>query len=223
MKVILFGLWISYLYPVCNLYSQSSESDNLAENPKPAIETYFLSSSNVSFEKTFDINLKSVQLFRLITDARIMPAPGVSPETSESVIPAGVIIEAYKYFPKDAVWAVKYDNQWGFIPVTQLVPFGGKDYKAMAGKCDEPPEMITDLKLDYPTEALINGITGTVKVRVLISKTGAVLETEVIEGIRGLDDAAVEGINKLKFKPGKYLGKPVNAWIDIPVLFELTN
>ena len=81
--------------------------------------------------------------------------------------------------------------------------------------------MLSIIKISYPKEAKKNGIDGIVTVSVLISKTGLVEEAEIVDGIPELDESAIKAIKKVKFKPGKHKGKPVNVWMDVPVHFEI--
>lgn len=221
MKKILYCSLIS-LFLSHILYCQNN-GDELAENSGSRFELLPSSSTDATFETKFEINSNDAVRLRLIADSRLYSLPDANSEMAESVIPEGTLIPGYRYFPKEAMWAVKYDHQWGFLPVTEVVSVNEIGCDPGNFPCDEPPVMLTDLKPVYPTEALINGITGTVVVNVLVSKTGAVLETRVIRDIRGLTDAALAGINQLKFKPGIFMNRPVNSWIEIPVTFEMNR
>lgn len=221
MKTILIGHLLSSLFICINLFSQNSDSENLADNAKSLKDLQV--TSEAKFETQFDINVHFKRRVKLLRQVNMWLTTEESDEKSGFIIPEGEIVDSYKYFPKEALWAVKYNNHWGFIPVTMVVPADESEYNSPDMVCDKAPVMLTDLLINYPIEALINGITGQVIVNVLIGKTGAVLQTEIVESVRGLDDAAIDAINNLKFKPGKYQGKPVNAWLNIPVKFEIEN
>jgi TonB family protein len=223
MKTILSIQLISSLFIGINLFSQNNDSENLADNVKSLNNLQAISNTEENFENFFDINIHFKRRIKLLKEVNLWVSPEGSSEKSGIIIPEGEIVNSYKYFPKDAVWAVKFNDHWGFIPVTAAVPADVCENSSTNMACDEAPVMLTDLKINYPTEALINCIRGQVIVEVLVGKTGAVLQTEVVESIRGLDDAAIDAINNLKFKPGKYQGKPVNAWLNIPVKFEIEN
>ena len=66
------------------------------------------------------------------------------------------------------------------------------------------------------------GVGGTVLVRVLVGKTGLVLDTRVLDSLPGLDDAAVAAIRRWVFQPAESSGKPVAVWAAVPVKFAWT-
>ncbi len=86
---------------------------------------------------------------------------------------------------------------------------------------DTPPKLRSNLSLTYPESARISGIQGDVVFSILIDKTGKVKEYHLMKSIPELNDAAIEAINKLKFKPGKYQGKPVEVWMRFPISFKI--
>jgi len=73
----------------------------------------------------------------------------------------------------------------------------------------------------YPMLAKIAGISGPVKVHVLIAKDGAVKSTTVVSGHKLLQKAACDAIAKWTFKPVTLNGKPVEAETDVTVNFTL--
>lgn len=77
-------------------------------------------------------------------------------------------------------------------------------------------------KVIYPEIAKKAGIEGTVVIRAAIDEKGNVIKTVIAKGIgAGCDEAAVEAIRKVKFKPGSQRGKPVKVWLSIPIRFKL--
>ncbi|MFQ5602682.1 MAG: TonB family protein [bacterium] len=93
---------------------------------------------------------------------------------------------------------------------------------------DEPPSPIGGFRaiqraLKYPEIARIAGIEGRVIVMVLVSETGEVVKTEIQKslGHSGCDNAAVNAIKSVKWKPALQKDKPVKVWVAIPVIFKL--
>lgn len=93
---------------------------------------------------------------------------------------------------------------------------------------DEPPSPIGGFgaiqkALKYPEIARKAGIEGRVIVQVLVSEKGQVIKTRVIKslGHSGCDDAAVNAIKSVKWKPALQRDKPVKVWVAIPVIFRL--
>lgn len=77
--------------------------------------------------------------------------------------------------------------------------------------------------LKYPEIARKAGIEGTVFVEAVIDEVGNVVSTRIVKslGHSGCDEAAVEAIRKVKWKPAKQRDKSVKVRISIPVKFRL--
>lgn len=75
----------------------------------------------------------------------------------------------------------------------------------------------------YPEIAQEAGIEGTVVVQAFIDKDGSVGTCNVLKGIpnTGLNEAAINAIQKTKFKPALQRDRKVGVWISIPVVFRL--
>ena len=78
-------------------------------------------------------------------------------------------------------------------------------------------------KLVYPEIARKAGVEGRVYVNVLIDEKGNVIDTKILKslGNNGCDEAAVNAIRQVKWKPAKQRDKPVKVWVGIPVVFKL--
>lgn len=79
--------------------------------------------------------------------------------------------------------------------------------------------------VEYPELAAENDIQGTVYIRFVVKKTGAVGEVQVTRGVDPLlDDEAVRVVKLLpNFKPGMQGGRAVNVWFSVPIVFQLNN
>lgn len=93
---------------------------------------------------------------------------------------------------------------------------------------DKAPEPIGGFgaiqrNLKYPEIARKAGVEGRVFVKVAIDENGNVFKWEVIKslGNNGCDEAAIEAIRKVKWKPAMQRDRPVKVWISIPVIFKL--
>ena len=96
--------------------------------------------------------------------------------------------------------------------------------------CDVLPEPVGGLerlfnRVVYPDSAIIEGIEGQVFVRVYVDEDGFIQKTEILKGIpdSGLDQAAIDAINKTYFLPGELNGKSVGAWVSLPFTFKLQD
>lgn len=95
---------------------------------------------------------------------------------------------------------------------------------------DEPPEPMggyaaIQKAVVYPEIAREAGIEGTVIVQATIGKDGRVIETTILKGIpkTGLDEAAMDAIKVIKWKPAYQRDKAVTVRISVPVVFRLKN
>jgi len=171
------------------------------------------------FMETYDININRGRKARILENTVIWSKPSSDSKKMNFVIKKGTVVEMYKYFPKEVQWAINYKNFWGFVSASKVIPIRGKQSAPIFTPYDEAPKMLSTIKVAYPKEAKKNGIDGTVTISVLISKTGLVEEAEIVDGIPELNESAIKAIKKVRFKPGKHKGKPVNVWMDVPVHF----
>jgi periplasmic protein TonB len=92
---------------------------------------------------------------------------------------------------------------------------------------EDPPEIIGGLDavrkhLVYPDLAIRAGVEGTVIVLAYVNREGVVTQTSVLRGIGGgCDEAAMDAVKKVRFRPGMQRGKPVNVKVSVPVRFRL--
>ena len=87
------------------------------------------------------------------------------------------------------------------------------------------PEMIHEVKPEYPRLAELAGIEGIVWVQALVDSKGDVRQAQVAKscGTESLDEAAVAAAYKNKYKPGIQNGRPVAVWVTYKVDFLLGN
>ncbi|PAU94632.1 hypothetical protein CK503_07515 [Aliifodinibius salipaludis] len=92
---------------------------------------------------------------------------------------------------------------------------------------DEMPEIIGGLpalykEIEYPKEAVKNNVSGRVYLQVIVNTDGKAEAPKIIRDIgSGCGEAAVEGITKVDFKPGKQDGKKVKVKYSLPVTFRI--
>ena len=76
--------------------------------------------------------------------------------------------------------------------------------------------------VEYPEFAKKAGIEGRVCVQFVVDEQGNVQNPQVTRGVHKLlDQAAVEAVKEMKFKPGKQRGKAVKVQMSLPVTFRL--
>ncbi len=86
---------------------------------------------------------------------------------------------------------------------------------------DTWPEPTRKTAPEYPAEARIRGIQGTVAVQALVDRNGVVREARVVNSIPALDAAALEAVRQWRFPPATSAGRPAAFWIVVPVKFLL--
>jgi protein TonB len=84
------------------------------------------------------------------------------------------------------------------------------------------PEIISQVKPVYTELARRARVTGTVIVEAIIDQQGNVTNARVLKGLpMGLDRAAVEAVQKWRFKPALLAGKPVKVYYVLTVNFQV--
>jgi TonB family protein len=101
-------------------------------------------------------------------------------------------------------------------PVPGLRP--APDY-LLAGRLDPGPKLLDEVDPVYPVEAGLR--EGTVVLRLLIGKTGAVDEVAVVRSAPAdlFDRSALAAFAQARFSPGMLLGLPVKSQLTIEVHF----
>ncbi|MGE3800040.1 MAG: energy transducer TonB [Candidatus Kapaibacterium sp.] len=86
-----------------------------------------------------------------------------------------------------------------------------------------PAEVLGTRGIEYPENVREEGVQGTVRLKVLFDTKGVVQQTQVLEdgGDARLLNAAVEGLKKTTFQPGKIGGLPAEMWVIAEVRFTL--
>jgi len=200
-------------------YSQISDSTNVNNDTvTEQIDTDKIKAER--FKELYEINISLEKQAKLLGESPLLAEPSANAEVLD-LIPKGTILKTYKYFAREMLWAVKYKNTWGFVTSTMVMPVQEKVAPSNYTPFDEAPRLQSRIKLEYPTEARSKGIEGKVVMKILIGKNGIIKETEIITSIPELDEAAINAVKGLKFKPGKYKGKPVDVWVRFPLTFEI--
>jgi protein TonB len=98
--------------------------------------------------------------------------------------------------------------------------FGGAAYAIGAGV--SAPSIIHKVEPEYSEEARKAKWQGTVTLSVIVDQTGHPRDIKVAQALGlGLDQKAIEAVEKWLFKPGLKDGKPVAVYATIQVTFHL--
>lgn len=107
----------------------------------------------------------------------------------------------------------------------------GADQRLLAGTAtetaetavDTPPQPIATSAFNYPAEAKSKNLQGYVLLSVLVDEQGAVAQAQVLEssppGV--FEQSALEGIRRWRFNPARSQGKPVRAFVQQKIVFQL--
>lgn len=92
---------------------------------------------------------------------------------------------------------------------------------------EDPPELIggraaLQEAAEYPEFAKKAGIEGRVFVQFIVDEQGDVQDPQVTRGVHKLlDQAAVEAVKEMKFRPARQRGQTVKFQMSLPVTFRL--
>jgi protein TonB len=88
---------------------------------------------------------------------------------------------------------------------------------------DELPVLLGIQKPIYPELVRQAGIDGTVLVQVLVGKDGKVKQAIAVEGPAPLRAEAVRAARTALFKPALQGTSPVEVWVQVPIVFSLSQ
>ena len=168
-------------------------------------------------EKTVDIKIEVQEIPQ--TEQVKMPPPPSRPavpiETESDDIPEDETIEMT-------------DLDLTELPPPPPPPPTDEDAATIFVPYDEPPQPIGGFaaiqrNLVYPEIARKAGVEGKVTVHVQIDEKGKVVNTKILKslGNNGCDEAAVDAIKSVRWKPAMQRDRPVKVWVAIPVVFKL--
>jgi protein TonB len=86
---------------------------------------------------------------------------------------------------------------------------------------DSAPRLIKQTRPQYPQEAFIKKIEGTVTLEILIDAAGRVPRARVLQSVPALDAAALACVKEWIFSPAMKHGRPVNTVATAPVHFRI--
>jgi len=101
----------------------------------------------------------------------------------------------------------------------QVPPLGSGVYGIKM--VDAPPVQTSESRLHYPQELLVNGIGGKAVVLFTVRADGSVTDAAIVKAddIR-FGEAAVEAIQKWRFRPAQVNGVPVDCRMTKPFFFS---
>jgi len=86
---------------------------------------------------------------------------------------------------------------------------------------DSPPRPLKMTKPEYPQDAFVKKIEGTVEVEFLIGVDGRVISARVVRSVPMLDAEAIRTVRQWVFAPAMKGGRPVSTIARAPVQFHI--
>jgi len=119
-----------------------------------------------------------------------------------------LICPARAHFPEELSDPLGQDGQ----PVPPL----------RVGKGVNRPELVNQIKPEYPEKVKKKGVTGTVILDALIDREGCVRDTYVLKGMPfGLTESSIAAVKSWAFNPATLNGEPVKVRYVLTISFHL--
>lgn len=150
-----------------------------------------------------------------VTDEAVAPEPGVRPEDqfgSETGNELGDPLGMEEGVPGGVV---------GGLPGGVLGGVPGGTGTGPVPDFDAGPRLLRQTRPQYPQEAFVKKVEGTVLVEILIDVSGHVTRTRVLQSIPLLDEAARVTVMEWAFQPAMKHGRPVATIAHAPVHFRI--
>ena len=135
----------------------------------------------------------------------LCPSPTLFAQEEPVVVPAPMTVQEPAHDPDEA-----------FTIVEDMPEFPGG-----------PEAMLKYISshINYPQEAIDNGIEGAVYISFVVERDGSIGEAKVLRGIGGgCSEEALRVVNSMpNWKPGKQRGKVVRTRYNLPIRFKLAS
>lgn len=98
----------------------------------------------------------------------------------------------------------------------------GEGERLYLGNCVVNPKPIRRVNPSFPKRARKAGVTGFVRLKAVILKSGKVVDPEVLEADPqgyGLEEAAIRAVKKWKYVPARVNGKIEDVYFTVNVAF----
>jgi TonB family protein len=102
-----------------------------------------------------------------------------------------------------------------------VTPDGSPSRRVRVGGVIQPPVRLFNVDPEYPEEAQAARVEGVVILEVVIGVDGRVIQTEVIQSIPELDEAAIDAASQWRYQPVLLNGEPVEVVMNVYINFTL--
>lgn len=151
--------------------------------------------------------------------AKPKPKPKPKPKKAQPKAPLPNMNSLLGGVAMDIPEFVNADN---FADANELLKDIADDAVMTEDTVDVKPKVTSRPPLEYPAEALKNGIKGYVVVNILVGKDGSVEIAKILDSKpSGVFDAvALNAVNEWRFSPAQYKLKPVKIWVKQKISFK---
>ena len=87
----------------------------------------------------------------------------------------------------------------------------------------QAPKLLNRVNPEYPVQAKVAGIQGTVKLHVILAKDGSVRQLDVVSGDPQLVESAIKAVKQWKYEPTLLNGQAIEVDTVVGVVFQLRN
>lgn len=127
---------------------------------------------------------------------------------------------------RDTGLAIPIDDLKDYLDIKTETPFSAfmtaRIQTAARAAGMTPPTVIRRVEPEYTPEAAKAGLWGTVLVSLVVDELGHPQNAKVVRSLGlGLDEKAIEAVQKWTFKPGTKDGKPIPVLAHVEVNFRL--
>ena len=106
-------------------------------------------------------------------------------------------------------------------PNGSLIPTGAIPWNTLSSRPESSNiRWISRPRPKLTPEAQANRVTGTVLLRATFNANGTITDIEIVNGVPGMTDSAVEALRNSRFRPATVMGTPVTV-TRVPVRIDI--
>lgn len=215
----IFKLFIVGFFAVLLIIGLVKQRGNNEQKTKETTQENVVTKSS-SEEKKFvqSVKQQEIEIDRETEDLTMDPdlvVDGIEEDfAEESGIEEEIDEKLFEDQGSAIVEEVDFSNQKTYVIVDEMPVFPGGDQELI--------KYISD-NLDYPQEAMENGVQGRVFVKIIVEPNGSISNAKIIRGLGyGCDEEAIRVIESMpNWKPGMKDGEAVRVNMSVPVNFKL--
>lgn len=213
---LLYLVGVAIIFVSSGILNAQQEHDNLVDNANSSNNILV---NQINFAVDYKIDFKKCE-FRELFTSTILSLTVPYCASSNIKIVKGEILETYTYYKNSDLYIIYYNKTWGFIPAEVFEESIDKTGASTQNNSYKPPKLLSRNPEKYLRYAFPNNAGGEVLLNILISNTGAVKDVTVLKSIPEIDESVIDSLKKLRFKPARRNGCPVEAQFKLPIKYS---